>query len=69
MTPSRPTRHRPLLRASLAGMSLLALAACDAGASTFVESGPGTVLSGLVKRIVNVKEQKILNGEKLLKEG
>lgn len=45
------------------------LAACDAGASTFVESGPGTVLSGLVKRIVNVKEQKILNGEKLLKEG
>ena len=31
MTPSRPTRHRPLLRASLAGMSLLALAACDAG--------------------------------------
>lgn len=45
------------------------LAACDAGASSFVESGPGTVLSGLVKRIVNVKEQKILNGEKLLKEG
>jgi len=43
------------------------LAACDAGAALFVESGPGTVLSGLVKRIV--KEQKIQNGEKLLREG
>lgn len=42
------------------------ITACGAGASTFVESGPGTVLSGLVKRIV--KEQKILNGEKLLRE-
>ncbi|MBP7738350.1 MAG: ACP S-malonyltransferase [Spirochaetes bacterium] len=42
------------------------LAACEAGASVFVESGPGTVLSGLVKRIV--KDQKIVNGEKLLRE-
>ncbi len=42
------------------------LTACGAGASTFVESGPGTVLSGLVKRIV--RDQKIVNGEKLLKE-
>ncbi len=42
------------------------LTACEAGASIFVESGPGTVLSGLVKRIV--KEQKIVNGEKLLRE-
>ncbi len=42
------------------------ITACGAGAGTFVESGPGAVLSGLVKRIV--KEQKILNGEKLLRE-
>jgi [acyl-carrier-protein] S-malonyltransferase len=40
--------------------------ACGAGAAVFVESGPGTVLSGLVKRIV--KDQKIVNGEKLLRE-
>lgn len=40
--------------------------ACIAGALVFVESGPGSVLSGLVKRIA--KEQKILNGEKLLRE-
>ena len=31
MTPFRPTRHRRLHRASLAGLSLLALAACEPG--------------------------------------
>jgi [acyl-carrier-protein] S-malonyltransferase len=41
------------------------LSACEAGAGTFIESGPGTVLSGLVKRIV--KDRKIISGEKLLK--
>ena len=41
-------------------------AACDAGASSFIESGPGSVLTGLAKRIV--KDQKIISGEKLIKE-
>jgi [acyl-carrier-protein] S-malonyltransferase len=41
--------------------------ACAAGAAVFIEAGPGTVLSGLVKRIV--KDQKILSGEKLIREG
>jgi [acyl-carrier-protein] S-malonyltransferase len=40
--------------------------ACDAGGSYFIESGPGSVLVGLVKRIA--REQKIISGEKLLKE-
>jgi [acyl-carrier-protein] S-malonyltransferase len=40
------------------------LTANGAGADTFIESGPGTVLSGLVKRIA--KDKKILSGEKLL---
>jgi [acyl-carrier-protein] S-malonyltransferase len=39
--------------------------AFGAGAGTFIESGPGTVLSGLVKRIV--KDCKILTAEKALK--
>ncbi|OHD64605.1 MAG: [acyl-carrier-protein] S-malonyltransferase [Spirochaetes bacterium RBG_13_51_14] len=43
------------------------LTAADAGAGTFIESGPGTVLSGLVKRIV--KDRNIISGEKLLKGG
>ncbi|OHD72209.1 MAG: [acyl-carrier-protein] S-malonyltransferase [Spirochaetes bacterium RBG_16_49_21] len=41
------------------------LAACNAEAATFIESGPGSVLAGLVKRIV--KDQKIVSGERLLK--
>jgi [acyl-carrier-protein] S-malonyltransferase len=40
--------------------------ACDAGASSFIESGPGSVLVGLAKRIV--KDQKIISGEKLIKD-
>jgi [acyl-carrier-protein] S-malonyltransferase len=40
--------------------------ACEAGATVFIESGPGVVLTGLVKRIV--KDQKIFSGEKLLKQ-
>ncbi len=40
--------------------------ACDAGASYFIESGPGSVLTGLAKRIA--RDQKIISGEKLLKE-
>ncbi|MBN2159509.1 MAG: ACP S-malonyltransferase [Spirochaetes bacterium] len=39
--------------------------AFEAGAGTFIESGPGTVLSGLVKRIV--KDCRILTAEKALK--
>jgi len=42
------------------------LTASEAGAGTFIESGPGAVLSGLVKRIV--KDKKIVSGEKLLKD-
>jgi [acyl-carrier-protein] S-malonyltransferase len=42
------------------------LTACESGATAFIESGPGTVLTGLVKR--TVKDQKILSGEKLLKK-
>ena len=42
------------------------LTACESGATVFIESGPGTVLSGLVKRIV--KDQKIFSGEKLFKK-
>jgi [acyl-carrier-protein] S-malonyltransferase len=41
-------------------------AACEIGAATFIESGPGSVLAGLVKRIV--KDQKIITGEKFLRE-
>ena len=40
--------------------------ACDTGASLFIESGPGSVLVGLAKRIV--KNQKIISGEKLIKD-
>ncbi len=43
------------------------LTACGSGAVIFIESGPGTVLSGLVKR--TAREQKILSGEKILREG
>jgi [acyl-carrier-protein] S-malonyltransferase len=42
------------------------VAARDAGASTFIETGPGSVLVGLAKRIV--KEGKVISGEKLLKD-
>ncbi len=42
-------------------------AAREAGAATFIESGPGTVLAGLVKRIVT--GCNIASGEKILKEG
>jgi [acyl-carrier-protein] S-malonyltransferase len=42
------------------------IAARDAGGSTFIESGPGTVLVGLARRIV--REAKIVSGEKLLKD-
>ncbi len=40
------------------------LTARDAGAALFIESGPGNVLSGLVKRIA--RDRKIMQGEKLL---
>ncbi len=39
--------------------------AVDAGAATFIESGPGAVLAGLVKRIA--KDRTIMTGEKALK--
>lgn len=39
--------------------------AVDAGAATFIESGPGAVLAGLVKRIA--KDRTIMAGEKALK--
>ncbi len=39
--------------------------AVDAGAATFMESGPGAVLAGLVKRIA--KDRTIMTGEKALK--
>jgi [acyl-carrier-protein] S-malonyltransferase len=41
------------------------LTAAGAGAVTFIESGPGAVLAGLVKRIV--KDRTIMTGEKVLK--
>lgn len=41
------------------------LTAAGAGAATFIESGPGAVLAGLVKRIV--KDRTIMTGEKALK--
>lgn len=40
--------------------------ACSSGAAAFIESGPGSVLAGLVKRIA--RDRKIITGEKLLKE-
>ncbi len=40
------------------------LTARDSGAALFIESGPGSVLSGLVKRIA--RDRKIAQGEKLL---
>lgn len=40
------------------------LSARDAGAALFIESGPGSVLAGLVKRIA--RDRKIASGEKLL---
>jgi [acyl-carrier-protein] S-malonyltransferase len=42
------------------------LTAAGAGAATFIESGPGAVLAGLVKRIV--KDRAIMTGEKVLKD-
>ncbi len=40
------------------------LTARDAGAALFIESGPGSVLAGLVKRIA--RDRRIMQGEKLL---
>ncbi len=40
------------------------LTARDAGAEIFIESGPGTVLAGLVKRIA--RDRKTVSGEKIL---
>lgn len=42
------------------------ITACGSGAASFIESGPGSVLAGLVKRIA--RDRKIISGEKLLKE-
>ncbi len=42
------------------------MTACRSGAALFIESGPGSVLAGLVRRIA--RDRKIIIGEKLLKE-